>query len=251
MMTAGHCDNENWQHGGYSIGTTNLSTLLTFGSVLGDFQRVPTFLASPMNLIYASDTDKSRSMTAIRTYRNQIVGDYVCASGVTNGYRCGSVVDDDYYYGIVFRGQTKYMWGKLAGSTADPPRSVFGTPFIKIANAATGVHFFQISKVGSSYNYYIDEVFKYSRSVSDIETCWPGVAAVEYQDEMLNNGDQAGGTVSNHQLFGEVQYQNGSGWHYENRSSGSACDANSNPTNWRCAWDYTGHNFYPWDNRAP
>jgi len=127
----------------------------------------------------------------------------------------------------------------------------FTTPFIKIANAATGLHFFQISKVGSNYNFYIDEVFKYARSASDLDTCWPGVVAVEYQDEMLNNGDQGGGTVSNHQLFGNVQYQNGSGWHLENHASGSACSANSNPTNWRCAWDYTHHNFYPWDNRAP
>ncbi|MES2209375.1 MAG: hypothetical protein V4515_04230 [Chloroflexota bacterium] len=141
-----------------------------------------------------------------------------------------------------------YYWVFYQRETG-PCGLVFGTPFIKIANAATGLHFFQISKVGSSHNYYIDEVFKYSRSVSDIETCWPGVAAVEYQDEMLNDGDQGGGTVSNHQLFGNVQYQNASGWHYENRTPGSGC-ANSNPTNWRCTWDYTGHNFYPWD-RAP
>ncbi len=128
---------------------------------------------------------------------------------------------------------------------------VGGSPTImKIANAGSGLHFFQISKVGSNYNFYIDEVFKYGRPASDIDTCWPGVTAVEYQDEMLNNGDQGGGTVSNHQLFGNIQYQDASGWHLEYQTPGSAC-ANSNPTNWRCNWDYTGHNFYPWDNRAP
>lgn len=137
MMTAGHCDNENWRHAGYSIGTTNLNNLQTSGSVLGDFQRAPTFLASPMNLIYASDTDKSRAITAIRTYRNQLIGDYVCASGVMNGYRCGSIVDDDLHYGIVFRGQTIYMWGKLAGSTGDPLRSDPGDSGGPVFNGGT------------------------------------------------------------------------------------------------------------------
>ena len=129
--------------------------------------------------------------------------------------------------------------------------AAFNTGFIKIANAAAGIHFFQVSKVGSNYNFYIDEVLKYQRSLADIDTCWPGVSAVEYQDEMLNNGDQAGGTVSNHQSFAEVQYQNATGWHYESRASGAACDANSFPASWRCNWDYTGHNFYPWDARVP
>jgi hypothetical protein len=119
MMTAGHCDNENWRHNGDSIGTTNLNNLQTSGSIYGDFQRVPTFLASPNNLVYVSDTDKARTITSYRAYRDQILGDYVCASGITRGYRCGFITDDDLYYGVPFHGNIIYMWGKLAGFRSD------------------------------------------------------------------------------------------------------------------------------------
>lgn len=136
MMTAGHCDNEDWQHDGYSIGTTNLNNLLTSGHTLGDFQRVPTFLASPENLVYYSSTDPSRSITADRTYAHQIVGDYVCASGYTDGNRCGYITNSDFYYGIIFRGSAVYMWGKLAGFRSDPGDS--GGPVL-INNTALGI----------------------------------------------------------------------------------------------------------------
>lgn len=114
MLTAGHCDNESWTHDGSTIGTTNLNNLQTSGSIYGDFQRVPTFLTSPENLIYASDSDKSRTITSYRTYRDQILGDYVCAAGITSNYRCGYITDDDFYYGINFHGANIYMWGKEA-----------------------------------------------------------------------------------------------------------------------------------------
>lgn len=128
----------------------------------------------------------------------------------------------------------------------------FNTGFVKIANATSGTHFFQISKVGSQYNYYIDEQLKYHRSVSDISTCWSGVTGAEWQNEMLNNGDQGGGPPSDHQEFGANQYQNGSGWHPANRTLGDYCDANSYPTDWHCRTSTVDANlFRSWDDRAP
>lgn len=114
MITAGHCDNENWVHDGYSIGTTDLNNLDTPGAPYGDFQRLLTFLASPTNLVYASDSDKSHAITSYRAYRYQVQGDYVCSFGVVSGSRCGNIVNSDFYYGIAFHGRNIYMWGKLA-----------------------------------------------------------------------------------------------------------------------------------------
>lgn len=123
LITAGHCENERWVHDGYSIGSTDFNNLASSGSSLGDFQRVPTFLSPPMNLVYVTDSERGRTIDSIRTYRNQLEGDHVCLSSVVNGYRCGPIVEDDFYYGIDFRGRTVWMWGKLAGSAAQPVRS--------------------------------------------------------------------------------------------------------------------------------
>jgi hypothetical protein len=128
----------------------------------------------------------------------------------------------------------------------------FNTTIIKIQNATTGLHFFQISKVGSRYNYCYDEVEKTHVSQADIETCWPGVAASEWQSEMLNYGDQGGGGLANRQDFKANQYQNGTGWHPMNRTLGSLCDANSYPVHWHCRTSSTiANNFTSWDDRFP
>lgn len=130
--------------------------------------------------------------------------------------------------------------------------AAFNTGFVKIANAAAGIHFFQVSKVGANYNFYVDEVLKYQRTAADVDTCWPGVTSVEWQNEMLNNNDQGGGTLANHQSFKNVQYQNASGWHNEFRALSSLCDANSNPAHWHCRWSSaSATEFLAWDDRAP
>jgi hypothetical protein len=130
--------------------------------------------------------------------------------------------------------------------------AAFNTGFINIAFAATGTHFFQVSKVGSQYNFYVDELLRYHRSLADIQTCWPGVTRVEWQNEMLNDGDQGGGPLSDHQDFGANQYQNATGWHPENRSLSTACDYNSYPLHWHCnTTPTTANQFKSWDDRAP
>lgn len=105
-----------------------------------------------------------------------------------------------------------------------------------------------------AHHFYINEVSQYGKLGYTIDDCWAGVGvvAVEWQNEMLDPNDQNGGTVSNHQQFFEVQYKDGSGWHYANRPLGSLCDANSNPAAWHCGWGSTSGNFFnEWDERAP
>lgn len=128
----------------------------------------------------------------------------------------------------------------------------FNTGFINQGNSPSGYHFFQASKVGNFYNFYIDEVFKHARTAANIDTCWPGVTGVEWQNEMLNSRDQGGGRVANPQGHHNNQYQNATGWHDANRTLGSNCDANSNPADWNCRTsNNVQRNFSSWDDRVP
>jgi len=130
--------------------------------------------------------------------------------------------------------------------------AAFNTGFINQGNSTSGYHFFQASKVGGYYNFYIDEVFKHARLASDIDTCWPGVSGVEWQDEMLNDQDQGGGHVSNPQGWRNNQYQNATGWHNADRTLNSNCDANSFPAHWHCVTSATNKRaFDTWDDRVP
>jgi hypothetical protein len=117
---------------------------------------------------------------------------------------------------------------------------------------AAGYHFFQVSKVGTTYNLYIDETFIRSRSLHDVETCWGGVQHAEWQNETLNDNDQAGGHVANPQGFHKNQYQTSTGWHNANRTLGSACDANSLKAYWHCNTSSTSANYFDaYDERVP
>lgn len=152
-----------------------------------------------------------------------------------------------------YNGGKRYIWVYYAHDNSLMCGYAFNTGFIKIADATTyATHVFQISKVGSQYNFYVDNVLKYSRSQDDIETCWLGVAAGEWQDEMLNNDDQAGGHVANAQNFGNNRYQDGTGWHNMNRPLGGNCDANSYPAHWHCHTSTSVPNYFvSWDDRVP
>ena len=111
----------------------------------------------------------------------------------------------------------------------------------------------RISKVGTQWNFYIDEALKYTRTQTDITSCWPGVAAIEWQNEMLNSGDQGGGPLSNYQNYDANQYQTSTGvWHPANRTVLSTCDANSYPAHWNCLTDNaTANQFRSADDRLP
>ena len=87
---------------------------------------------------------------------------------------------------------------------------------------------------------------------TDIDTCFGSLVQAEWKNEMLDPGDQNGGTVGNHQNFSGDQYHDSNGWHVMNWALGRACDANSNPTSWRCSVSPSTSNlFYNWDVREP
>ena len=155
-----------------------------------------------------------------------------------------SVGNCPYSYGLT------YIW-VFYGHEQGACGLASNTGFVKIANATSGMHFFQISKVGTNYNFYYDESLKYSRPQADVDTCWPGINNAEWQNEMLNNGDQGGGPLSNHQAFANNQYQT-SVWHDFNRTLGASCDANSYPAHWTCVSSSLDPNWFTsWDDRAP
>lgn len=119
MLTAGHCGDETWRHNASTVGSTGINNLDT-GSPISDALIAPLSTAStPLNLIYATDTDRSHAITTSRSHQNQLQGDYVCAAGVVSNYRCGYIEDWDYRYGIVYGGRTIYIWGKYASFRSD------------------------------------------------------------------------------------------------------------------------------------
>lgn len=149
-----------------------------------------------------------------------------------------------------YNGGVLYFWDYYAHEQGACGLA-FNTGFVNEGNPAAGYHFFQISKVGTNYNFYIDEVFERARGQTDIETCWPGVVAAEWQNETLDGNDQAGGRVANPQGFHRNQYQTSTGWHNANRPLGSSCDANSNTVHWHCNTSGIANYFDAYDDRVP
>jgi hypothetical protein len=144
-----------------------------------------------------------------------------------------------------------FAWGQ--GACGAPFNSGIVIEDSRVPNpGAAGYHFFQVSKVGTTYNFYIDETFIRSRTQHDVETCWGGVRSAEWQNETLNDNDQAGGRVANPQGFHKNQYQTSTGWHNANRTLGLKCDANSVPAHWHCNTSSTSANYFDaYDDRVP
>jgi len=162
--------------------------------------------------------------------------------------RCPQFSDCPYNGGSLYY-FSFFAWG--SGSVCGPPFAVWNIEDARVPNpGAPGHHFFQVSKVGTTYNPYIDETLVRNRN--DVESCWGGVTSAGWQNETLNDNDQAGGRVANPQGFHKNQYQTSSGWHNANRTLGSACDANSLPAHWHCNTSSTAANYFDaYDDRAP
>lgn len=143
-----------------------------------------------------------------------------------------------------------YFYGREQGVCG----AAFNTGIVKApkGNATSGIHEFQISEVSSTYYFWIDHVVQNSRPQSDIDTCWGRIPLVEWENEMADPGDQNGGTVSNHQSYGNTQFQDNAGWHAHSLSLGQPCQNNAQPSVWRCfVASNVGDYFYSWDTRAP
>jgi hypothetical protein len=107
-------------------------------------------------------------------------------------------------------------------------------------------------KVGNFYNVYVDESLKTARYAWEIDTCWPGISGLEWQNETLDKNDQGGGRIANPKGFQNNQFQNANGWNNANRAPSSACDANSNVAHWHCVNSANvQRNFAAWDDRVP
>lgn len=156
-----------------------------------------------------------------------------------------------YYYYYVY---SRWGWGGSCGST------FVSTGIVKAPKGNLGstpvFHDFEVSKAANGYYYaYIDEVSQYGKAGWTIDDCWrdgAGVRSVEWSGITLDENDQVGGTVSNHQQYKAVQYKTSSGWHQVNRALGSDCDFEFNPPVHACGWGSTSGTFFNvWDTRAP
>jgi hypothetical protein len=157
-----------------------------------------------------------------------------------------------------YNGGASYYWYFFAR-----PRDVgCGAPYnsgvIKVKGNARSVQLnYKVAYVvidGSpKWAFWIDHVRYNTRPASDLETCWPGGPnGIQVMNEMLDNNDQNGGTVGDHEDFDLVQYKTSTGWHGMNWTLGRACDANSYPTHWDCIVSSVNNDtFKNWDDRAP
>ena len=151
-----------------------------------------------------------------------------------------------------YNGGVLYFFDYYAHEQSVACGIAYATLFTNYGNPSGGYHFFQVSKVGTHYNFYIDEVLRDQIGLGSIDTCWGYIAGGEWQNEMLNINDQGGGHVSNPQGFHKNQYQTSTGWHNANRTLGSTCDANNYTTHWHCKTSTTSANYFDaYDDRVP
>ena len=125
-LTSGHCGSAQWYHFNYStvIGTT-VSNSLNLGSPRSDSQKIGAWGSraySPWNRVYVSANDQSRQMTATRGRAWHSVGQTVCSSGASNGYRCGQIVDLDQWHAPGGKGMfsTKASFLSSGGDSGGP-----------------------------------------------------------------------------------------------------------------------------------
>jgi hypothetical protein len=121
-------------------------------------------------------------------------------------------------------------------------------------------HVMKVDKVfvsggANEYRLYVDGAEQNRVLATQLETCWNGVGASEYADEVHDPGDQAGGCISScvehAQNFAYVQYRDGLGWHSMNRPFGQVCDVHDLST-MNCNIASNLHDwFYVRDTRAP
>lgn len=125
VLTAGHCNSGVWKHNGVTIGQTSLNTLTGVSFPNSDAQRITitgSSISSPYNRIYVSPYETSRSITATRPSYQHYYGMTVCASGKASGYRCGTVLDEQYYHSVGGHGMysTLMSFSSTGGDSGGP-----------------------------------------------------------------------------------------------------------------------------------
>lgn len=158
-----------------------------------------------------------------------------------------------------------YYWSREPGPCGSSPAE---TPFAKApkGNAGPGSLVYQIQRETISgyevYAFRISGVLQHTQSRGSLEVCWPpGPVDVGWENEMLDENDQNGGTSSNFQRWDELNYKVGSTWFaFSDLAVNSPCQANSHTKDgrinisngWKCKISSTvSDRMYSWDQRAP
>jgi hypothetical protein len=102
------------------------------------------------------------------------------------------------------------------------------------------------------YHFYVNGTPYDSRTISELNICWAeGIKNADWVNEMLNFGDQNGGSDAARQVWTDAQYRTGSStWNDIDRPLGGYCEHNSSPVDWGCRIKWDDHNsFRNWDAR--
>lgn len=103
----------------------------------------------------------------------------------------------------------------------------------------------------ATWHFSIDGTSYDTRTNAAINECWvDGITGADWFNEMLNPGDQNGGTDSDRQEFLDAQLMYGGAWQDINRTENQPCGTNSNTADWHCKIEVDDHNsFKQWDDR--
>lgn len=140
LISAGHCAvlGASVKHYNTTVTTTAGVDRNTFyfgpGNVRSDSFRAPILATTgALNTIFRSSAYPSWSITSYRTHSTTVVGDYVCFSGLTSGYRCGSILQMGIYGDLVhlhtgaIRRVTDMIKTSMLAAPGDSGAPVFGS----------------------------------------------------------------------------------------------------------------------------
>lgn len=154
-----------------------------------------------------------------------------------------------------FNGGVSYhFWFWQYGDGACGPLANSGFRKANKGNASAGNYNYKIDyrPSASRYTFVIDGTDQTFIPTSTPSTCWGGIRGAQWFNEMLDTGDQNGGTVANHQTYSGSKWQDGSSvWHTAAWPTSTPCPVNSYPTAWRCNNTASAGQFLDWDSRAP
>lgn len=113
MISAGHCGatGAKFNHGGVTIGTNGVARNAMDPANFDGFDLERTFsngtyYPTTQNIIYATDSYKSWTLTSVMSQANLVVGVRAAKSGVTTGYTNGYVLNATVFYKLIpARGQ--------------------------------------------------------------------------------------------------------------------------------------------------
>ena len=153
--------------------------------------------------------------------------------------------------------QSCYFWAYGRMQSTACGRELLPSPHLApLGNAGAGTKTYKVVKeyqpgAGWFYNLYINTSpqQQWNRPASDLETCWKGVDAAGFMNEVYDRNARSGGSVSNKQTYSAVYWYNGSSWSAVTGVGGTNCDYHQLST-MRCVWQqYDPSKWDSWDTR--